>query len=151
MQCTIDGLREDLEKQIRSFVNYDNVRVVRFYIGKSETENFEERQSTHRSEGYTDTLEIAHGNPTLITQAEEILISYFQGSDLKGLLANIDSNANGNNDADKLYVSYEAYLKESDTPISIDELEDDELNWPESYELISSEEIVQKVINKFRM
>ena len=135
MKITIEDLETKLENWIRQSGGVQTVNIHAFYIGKSESKNFEKRKQKHESEGYNGTLEIAHGKAETVELAETRLAEYFQTTDLKNKLINVDPKANGNNKADTLYVAYKAHLVEG-KQLSIDDLDDPEiLEWPESYEL----------------
>lgn len=98
------------------------------YIGK--TGNLEERRKEHEKEGYSHTEAIAEGESDVVNDTEIYLIQEFKKSDLK--CTNTNDGGGGNSNATILYVSY---LYDKSQMKSIDELDDDELNWPMIYNL----------------
>ena len=131
MAKKIIHLCKELEKWLQSNGGSDNIYIDSFYIGK--TNDIERRREEHATNDELDfTLEIAHGDSKIIKKAEHHMIMYFQQTNLKNKLKNTDSNADGNSEAQKLYVSYHANLV---NVRNIDDLDADELSWPESYEI----------------
>ena len=92
------------------------------YIGKAE--NVEERKKEHKERNeYNYTIEIAYGDAEVINDGEKFLIAKFKKSKLP--CRNVGDGGEGNNDATKLYISYNYDKSKMKT---INNLEDDELD-----------------------
>ena len=97
----------------------------KFYIGK--TNDIECRRKQHRDEGYSETIEIAHGDYESIKKAEEYLIKMFKDNCLCD-----NEQVGGGPKGNKLYISYTCDFAGAK---SIDELDDDDLNWEDSFSI----------------
>jgi len=126
---TIKALQVGLLIWLRTNGDRNNVRIDRFYIGK--TEDLESRKASHQEEGYTDTLEIAHGDAADIKEAEPILVDCIMRSKFAGMCKNKEANKKGNDEADKLYIAYHAHNVNTNEGV-----EEGTLRWPVSFKLI---------------
>lgn len=101
MNCNIGELAFYVEHWLKINKNL----IQSFYIGK--TEDFQRRASEHLNEGYEQVLRIAEGKAQVIGKAEEFLIAQsLQSPLLKDKCNNISPDAEGNPDADVLYLAY---------------------------------------------
>lgn len=92
-----------IKNAIQAFLE-SHQKVSSFYIGK--TENFERRKEEHfnpQGDGYTYMWKIAEGTPSLITEMEDKLISYFKTTSFSSLLDNRNVGSGGNPEAVVLY------------------------------------------------
>ena len=123
MQITIEQLCKKLETELLKISCLET-----FYIGKAD--DLDRREKEHENEGYSSTTGLAKGSPSVISEAEESLISYFQNSGIADKLNNASPYSVGNDEANIIYVSLII------SPQDINELDDDDIDWPEIYELI---------------
>ena len=81
--------------------------VTRVYIGK--TNDIEQRDKQHKMEdGYPHTVEIAHGEPKIISEAEKYMIGKFENvKDANWTFCNKSDGGEGNSNASILYISYD--------------------------------------------
>ena len=131
---TIKALQVGLLIWLRTNGDRSDVRIDRFYIGK--TEDLESRKASHQEEGYTDTLEIAHGDAADIKEAEPILVDCIMRSKFAGMCENKEANKKGNDEADKLYIAYHAHYVGTNKAV-----EEGTLRWPVSFELKGNEDM----------
>ena len=122
MGKSIEQLCKELENKLRAITHLDY-----FYIG--ETDNLSETADRHMKEGYSSTTLLAKGNHSIISKAEEQLITYFQDSNLKEKNKNKSPYSVGSKTADMIYVSIKI------SPRVDNELDDDDIIWPQVYEL----------------
>ena len=126
MEKTIDQLREELEKRLQSIPCLS-----KFYIGETDEANLTKTTNRHENEGYSSTIPIAKGEHSVVSKAEETLIKYFkENSKLKDKNGNNDTHSLGSKAANIVYVSIRI------TPRKDIELDDDDMYWPEVYQLI---------------
>ena len=140
---TIKALQVGLLIWLRTNGDRKDVCIDRFYIGK--TEDMESRKASHREEGYTDTIEIAHVEAGDIKEAEPILVDCMLRSKFARKCKNQEPNTKGNDDADKLYIAYNAHYVNNNK-----EVEEGELTWPVSFELLGKkgmEELSRYIIS----
>lgn len=124
MQITAEKLRKIIENKLQKISCLQ-----KFYIGK--TNDLGNTRARHEREGYTSTTPIAKGKYDIVSKTEETLIQYFQEiSIMKGKNGNISPYSVGNDTADTIYVSIMI------SPQNDNELDDDDINWPEIYQLI---------------
>ena len=122
MEITI----EDLCKELKERLDKSSCLSL-FYIG--EICDINDAIKRHEKEGYNETIPLAKGSHPIISKGEEYLIKFFKNSDLKDKLKNKIDNSVGSDKATFLYVSL--VIK----PQIIEELDDDDLDWPEIYTL----------------
>ena len=108
--------------------------VTRVYIGK--TNDIDKRAQEHeQKDGFAHTVEIAYGDPKVISEAEKILIKKFKDykdiDEVSWKLSNKSDGGEGNSDASILYISYDydCSTMKCDADVNDDELDID------SYEL----------------
>lgn len=126
---SVNALKNGLTIWLRTNGDSDNICIDSFYIGK--TENMDECKARHRAEGYCDTLEIAHGRPEEIKDAEPAIVDYFLKSNFADKCDNKEANTKGNDDADKLYIAFRAHYADNNQKVA-----EGEISWPESFELV---------------
>ena len=125
MKITIEQLREELEKKLQAISCLN-----KFYIGETDKANWQKTVNRHEKEGYTTTTPLAEGEHETISKAEEFLLNYFQDSLLKDKMGNKIPYSVGSDKADTLYVSI------CINPQHVNELYDDDIDWPNAYQLI---------------
>lgn len=119
-EITIEELFRLLNEKLESMKS-----LKKFYIGK--TNDIESRRKQHHDDECYETIEIAHGNFDSVKKAEEFLIKKFKDNPLCH-----NKQIGGGPDGDKLYLAYTCVLTGAK---SIDELDDDDLNWEKSFSI----------------
>lgn len=123
MQITAEELRKKIDNKLQTISCLQ-----KFYIGK--TNNLGNTRARHEREGYTSTTPIAKGNYDIVSKTEGALIHFFQKTSImKDKNANKSPYSVGNDTADTIYVSIMI------SPQRDIELDDDDINWPEIYQL----------------
>ena len=107
----LEGNGEDMDCSIKQLLSYveewlmiNRSIITSFYIGK--TSNYDRRASEHLAEGYVEVYNLANGDAKTVGLAEESLIDKFINSTtLKDKCDNLRPGADGNPEADELYLA----------------------------------------------
>ncbi len=124
MKKTIMQVCKELEKKLLAITCLE-----RFYIGETDDKNLQITTERHEKEGYSTTTPLATAHHEIISKAEEQLIAFFQNSNLQNKLGNRIPYSVGSEKANIIYVSIRTH------PQQDIELDDDNINWPEVYQL----------------